>query len=81
MWGSTYDLGVSEEHTGPEPAPKQHICVTCGKSSPRRRNLECHFLTHTGDKQYACSFCPKRFPRQDTLKEHVKRRHQDAVPF
>ena len=45
---------------------------TDGKAFAEKRNLESHFITHTGDKPYSCSFYVQVFKKNDGLTKYLR---------
>ncbi|XP_042875610.1 sal-like protein 3 isoform X13 [Penaeus japonicus] len=59
--------------------PRKHPCPQCTRIFSSIRDLDRHFLTHTGEKPYECPHCPHRANRKGNLKTHIRALHPDSV--
>ncbi|XP_071528450.1 uncharacterized protein [Panulirus ornatus] len=59
--------------------PRRHPCPQCTRAFTSLRDLNRHFLTHTGEKPYQCPHCPHRANRKGNLKTHIRALHPDIL--
>ena len=73
-------FAVSVFHMEAEHGESPNLCLTCGKTFKRKRNLTEHLRCHTGEKFYICSVCDKPFSRSTHLTNHMKI-HSEETPY
>lgn len=57
---------------------KYFICL--GKAFGTARNLEVHYVVHTGYKPFICRMCGKAFARKAEIRDH-ERIHTGEKPY
>ncbi|XP_075988932.1 uncharacterized protein LOC142984932 [Anticarsia gemmatalis] len=50
-------------------------CNECNYKSKRLKDMDSHYVTHTGERPFQCKLCPKTFTQQSSLQEHMERTH------
>lgn len=68
-------VGVSRGASG-----SHLVCHLCGYVAQRRRHLETHFRTHTGERPHHCPQCEYKCSDLSNLKKHI-RIHSGEKPF
>lgn len=59
---------------------KLYGCKFCDSKFSRKRYLQAHLRTHTGEKPFQCDVCSKRFTEKSSLNTH-KKSHSGEQPF
>ena len=59
--------------------PRCFPCPDCGKSFPRKSELQRHYMIHTGYKPYKCQFCDQSFRQRPHIKRHLYVHHHEQL--
>ena len=59
--------------------PRCFPCPDCGKSFPRKSELERHYMIHSGVKPYKCQFCDQSFRQRPHIKRHLYVHHHEQL--
>ena len=77
---------LNEKETGKihavalQKTPKSLDCPVCGQTFTQSGPLNLHVRSiHQGIKQHHCNICEFKTTRNFNLKDHVKRRHPEAL--
>ena len=59
---------------------KCYTCIYCFKLFRHKNDFRKHVATHTGEKPHGCPYCDLSFTQRGTLRNHMKRIHQQELP-
>ena len=55
-------------------------CVTCGKTTNSRHELEHHLKTHSEIRDVICHLCAKGFKHNEALRAHMRTHGEKTIP-